>query len=68
MKNVENELVDLRQYLVVDDCLERGQLCISDEDCEIAESINREMESVCRKYSSMSEQSIRLSAGLRFSV
>ena len=68
MKSAKNEMVDVGKFLVIDDWLDRGRLCLSDEDCKVAESINREMETVCRKYFSMSEQSLRLSAGLRFSV
>ena len=67
-KSTGNDIVDIRKFLVIDDWLDKGSPCLSDEDCEAAEAINSEMETVCRKYFSMSEQSMRLSAGLRFSI
>ena len=68
METIKDSVVDLKKFLVVDDWEDRGRLCLSDKDCEIAEAINRAMETVCRKYFAMSEESLRLSSGLRFSL
>ena len=62
---MEKDLVDLDKYLVVDDCLQKGRICDSDEDVAIAEAINREMEIVSRKARNMFARSAELAKGFR---
>lgn len=60
------ETIDLSKVFEFSDISSVGELCVSSEDCEVVEEINKAMKHAWRAYSSNVEKSYKLCAGLNF--